>query len=469
MRDTRASERSGDSPPGFHLTLVAAGAALGGFLFGYDSAVINGAITGIREHFAVGAAETGVTVSSALLGAAAGSVAAGWGADRMGRLRVMRISAVLFALSGVGSAIPVSIEVLTGWRIVGGVAIGLASAVAPGYIAEIAPPALRGRLTSFQQLAIVLGIAMSQLANYVIATAAGGSSEGQLGSAQAWQWMLAVEAAPAVLYGLATLVLPESPRYLIAAGREDHARAVLQRLEGSSVDLSARIADIRRVMQTDRKPRLRDLRNGALGLMPVVWVGMGASVLQQLFGINVIFYYSSVLWESVGIDESGSLLISLSTSVINIVGTLIAMALVDKVGRKPLAVAGSVGMAIGLSVLAWSFSFLAEDDSRLPTGPAVAALIAAHFFVLCFAFSWGVVVWVLLSEMFPNRIRAIALAVGVAAQWIANWVVTVTFPVLSEWNLSATYAGYAFFAVASIPFVIFLVQEGKDRTLESMG
>ncbi|MEN3586031.1 sugar porter family MFS transporter [Streptomyces sp. ZYX-F-203] len=469
MHNTRQSGSGDSGYPRLRLTLISAGAALGGFLFGYDSAVINGAISGIQEHFAVGAAETGITVSSALLGAAAGSVLAGWGADRVGRLKVMRLSALLFAVSGVGSAIPLSIEVLTGWRVVGGLAIGLASAVAPGYIAEVAPPALRGRLTTFQQLAIVLGIAASQLANYVIASAAGGSPEGQLGTAQAWQWMLGVEAVPAVIYGLVTFVLPESPRYLIAAGREKEARTVLRRIEGPGVDTPARVAEIRQVMLTERKPRLRDLRGGALGLMPVVWVGMGASFLQQFFGINVVFYYSSLLWQSVGIDQNDSLLISLSTSVINILGTLIAMALVDRVGRKPLAIAGSVGMAITLSLLVWAFSHLGESGAELPTVPAVTALVAVHLFVLCFAFSWGVVVWVLLSEMFPNRIRAIALSVGVAAQWIANWIVTVTFPVLSEWNLSATYAIYAVFAVVSIPFVIFLVREAKGKSLESMG
>ncbi|WP_436975732.1 MFS transporter [Nonomuraea angiospora] len=226
-----------------------------------------------------------------------------------------------------------------------GFAIGMASMLAPAYIAEVAPPAYRGRLGSFQQLAIVLGIAVSQLVSYVIASIAGGNVSNHLGPLQAWQWMLAACAIPALLYLLLALKLPESPRYLIMSGRTRQVREVLTEIEGEDVDLDERIAEIQHVVRTERVPGMKDLRGPALGLMPTVWIGITLSAFQQFVGINVIFYYSTVLWQSVGINQSESLLISFSSSIINIIGTLIAMALVDKIGRKPLLMIGSVGMA----------------------------------------------------------------------------------------------------------------------------
>ncbi|GGV29317.1 sugar transporter [Kitasatospora herbaricolor] len=470
MATTHPPKDAGEAHLG-HVVFISAAAAMGGFLFGYDSAVINGAVTGIQKHFEVGNGETAFVVAIALLGSAAGAVAAGWLADHLGRVRTMLLAAVLFAISGVGSMFPPTIQVLALWRVVGGVAIGIASVIAPTYIAEVAPTAYRGRLASFQQMAIVLGITVSQLANYALNEAAGGESTGHLAGVQAWQWMLGVETVPALVYGLMALAIPESPRFLIAARREDEAREVLREVEGEGVDLDARVTEIRAVLASTHKPRARDLLGGRFGLLPIVWIGIGASVFQQFVGINVIFYYSSFLWQSVGIDESNSLLISLSTSIVNVIGTVLAMTLVDRIGRKPLALAGSAGMAISLGVAAWAFSFRegTGDTATLADSYATTALVAAHVFVFCFAFSWGVVVWVLLGEMFPNRIRALALSVAASAQWIANWAITVTFPDLADWNLSATYVIYAFFALLSIPFVAFCIKETKGRTLESMG
>jgi SP family sugar:H+ symporter-like MFS transporter len=366
---------------------------------------------------------------------------------------------------------PPSIQVLAVWRVVGGVAIGIASVIAPTYIAEVSPTAYRGRLASFQQLAIVLGITISQLANYALNQAAGGESTNELAGIEAWQWMLGVETVPALVYGLMALAIPESPRFLIADNREQQARTVLAEVEGADIDLDARVAEIRSVLHSSRKPRTKDLFGGRFGLLPIVWVGIGASVFQQFVGINVIFYYSSFLWQSVGINESNSLLISLSTSIVNVVGTVLAMTLVDRIGRKPLALAGSAGMALSLSTAAWAFSFRegTGDTATLADSYATVALVAAHVFVFCFAFSWGVVVWVLLGEMFPNAIRALALSVAASAQWIANWAITVSFPDLADWNLSATYVIYAVFALLSIPFVAFCIKETKGKALEEMG
>ncbi|QGK71817.1 sugar porter family MFS transporter [Allosaccharopolyspora coralli] len=449
-----------------HVIMIAASAALGGFLFGYDTSVINGGVDAIQAHFDVGPALTGLTVSAALLGSAVGAALAGGLADRWGRIRVMQLAAVLFIVSSVGSALPFAIWDLALWRVIGGVAIGIASVIAPAYIAEVAPAQYRGRLASLQQLAIVLGIALSQLVNYGLAAAAGGSASNAIGPLQAWQWMLGVAAVPALVYLVVASLIPESPRYLVAVGQTERARSVLARIEPSDVD--DKITEIREALG-ERTPKLSDLR-GRFGVLPIVWVGMAIAALQQFVGINVIFYYSSSLWQSVGIDESSSLLLSLFTSIVNIVGTLIAIALVDKIGRKPLLVIGSSGMAVALAVTGWAFSFaqVVGEDAQLPYQWGVVALVSASSFVLFFAASWGVVMWVLLGEMFPARIRAAALALGTATNWIANWLVTVSFPSLRDWNLPVTYFGYALFALVSLVFVLRYLKETKGRSLEEM-
>ncbi|MEV4169655.1 sugar porter family MFS transporter [Nonomuraea sp. NPDC049709] len=454
-----------------HVVFITAAAAIGGFLFGYDSSVINGAVVGIQKHFQVGPVEIGFVVAIALLGSALGAWVGGGLADRLGRTRSMQVAALLFAVSSIGQMLPFAIWDLALWRVIAGFAIGMASVLGPAYIAEVAPPAYRGRLGSFQQLAIVLGIAVSQLVNYVIVRMAGDDVNNHLWLLQAWQWMLGACVVPAVFYLLFALNIPESPRYLIMSGRTSRAREVLAEVEGDDVDLDGRISEIQRVLRTERVPGLRDLRGSALGLLPIVWIGIVLSVFQQFVGINVIFYYSSVLWQSVGINQSDSLLISFSSSIINIVGTFIAISLVDKIGRRPLLLIGSAGMAIALATAAWAFSFARGEGAAvsLPDPQGAIALIGANLFVLFFALSWGVVVWVLLGEMFPNRIRAAALGVAAAAQWIANWAITVSFPALADWNLPLTYAMYALFALLSFLFVTKWVRETKGRKLEDMG
>ncbi|MFI6485662.1 sugar porter family MFS transporter [Nonomuraea sp. NPDC050663] len=454
-----------------HVVFITAAAAIGGFLFGYDSSVINGAVTGIQKYFDVGTVETGFVVAIALLGSAVGAWFAGRLADRWGRTKSMQAAALIFAVSSIGQMLPFAIWDLAIWRALAGIAIGMASVLGPAYIAEVAPPAYRGRLGSFQQLAIVLGIAVSQLVNYGIGQLAGGDVNNELWGLQAWQWMLGACVVPAVAYLLFASVIPESPRFLISVGKTEQAKKVLSEVEGDDVDLDARVAEIRSVLRSEHAPTLRDLRGSALGLLPVVWIGIALSVFQQFVGINVIFYYSSSLWQSVGIDQSQSLLISVISAVINILGTFIAISLVDKVGRKPLLLVGSAGMAISLATAAWAFSSASGSgaDVALPDPQGTIALVAANVFVLFFALSWGVVVWVLLGEMFPNRIRAAALSVAASAQWVANWAITVSFPRLSEWNLPLTYLGYAFFAALSFLFVARFVKETKGRRLEDMG
>ncbi|WP_255955461.1 sugar porter family MFS transporter [Streptomyces odontomachi] len=450
------------------VVFIAAAAAMGGFLFGYDSSVINGAVEAIRDRYDIGPAALAQVIAIALIGCAIGAATAGRIADRIGRIRCMQIAAVLFTISAVGSALPFALWDLAFWRIVGGFAIGMASVIGPAYIAEVSPTAYRGRLASFQQAAIVVGIALSQLVNYGLLRAADGNQRGALLGLEAWQVMLGVMVIPAIVYGLLSFAIPESPRYLLTSGRRAEAREVLSQIEGHGIDLDVRLTEIEHAMHRERKSTFKDLLGGRGYFKPIVWIGIGLSVFQQFVGINVAFYYSSTLWQSVGVNPTESFFYSFTTSMINIVGTVIAMIFVDRVGRKPLALIGSVGMAIGLALEAWAFSSPLVDG-RLPATQGWVALIAAHFFVLFFALSWGVVVWVFLGEMFPNRIRAAALGVAASAQWIANWAITASFPSLSEWNLSVTYVIYTVFAALSIPFVLKFVKETKGKALEEMG
>ena len=454
-----------------YVVFIAAAAAMGGFLFGYDSSVINGAVTGIQKHFNVGSNQTGFAVSSALIGSAVGAWGAGPIADRVGRVKVMLAASVLFIVSGVLSGLAFSIVDLSIWRIVGGVGIGTASVIAPAYIAEVAPAQYRGRLGSLQQMAIVLGIFISQLINYGLNEAANGQTTNNLWGLQAWRWMLIIEAFPALLYGLLALTVPESPRYLIASNQLDRARGVLGKVEGEHIDLDHRIAEIQNVLRSDRKARFRDLLGPRGFILPIVLIGIGLSVFQQFVGINVIFYYSSLLWQSVGYNVANSLLLSVSTSIVNVIGTVVAIAVIDRIGRKPLVLIGSIGMTVSLSLVAWAFSHVgkASGVGSIPRSYGTTAIVGAHVFVFFFAMSWGVVVWVFLGEMFPNKIRALALSVAASFQWLANFAVSQSFPSLSRWSLSGAYVIYACMAFLSIIFVVSFVKETKGKTLEQMG
>ncbi|MFI6289752.1 sugar porter family MFS transporter [Streptomyces sp. NPDC051018] len=451
-----------------HVIFITASAAMGGFLFGYDSSVINGAVEAIRSRYGIGSGELAQVIAIALIGCAVGAATAGRIADRIGRIACMRIASVLFTASAIGSALPFALWDLAMWRIIGGFAIGMASVIGPAYIAEVSPPAYRGRLASFQQAAIVIGIAVSQLVNFGILQIANGDQRGKIGGLEAWQWMLGVMVVPALLYGVLSFAIPESPRFLISVGKTARAKQVLAEVEGEHVDLDARVQEIYEAMHREHKSTFKDLLGSRFGFLPIVWVGIGLSMFQQLVGINVVFYYSSTLWQSVGIDPTSSFFYSFTSSIVNIIGTVIAMVFVDRIGRRPLALIGSVGMAIALGFEAWAFS-AGLVDGKLPSTQGTVALVAAHVFVLFFALSWGVVVWVLLGEMFPNKIRAAALGVAASAQWIANWAITASFPSLSDWNLSGTYIIYTCFAVLSIPFVLLFVKETKGKKLEEMG
>jgi MFS transporter, SP family, sugar:H+ symporter len=460
--DYEESEHSG------RVVRIASVAALGGLLFGYDSAVINGAVQAIQDHFQIGNKTLGFAVASALLGAAAGAMTAGRLADRIGRLQVMRIAALLFLISAIGTGLANSVWLVVVFRVVGGFGVGVASVIAPAYIAETSPPRIRGRLGSLQQLAIVTGIFLSLAIDYLLAHLAGGSREELWLGLEAWRWMFLVMAVPAIVYGLLAYTIPESPRYLVATYRIPEARKVLTMLLGEK-SLEITITRIQESLKAEKPPSWRDLKKPVGGLYGIVWVGVGLSVFQQFVGINVIFYYSNVLWEAVGFGESASFIITVITSVTNIVTTLIAIALIDKIGRKPLLLIGSSGMAVTLGTMAVIFGTAPQVDGKPVLGDVAGpiALVAANLFVVAFGMSWGPVVWVLLGEMFPNRIRAAALGLAAAAQWAANWLITVTFPELRG-VLGIAYGFYAICAVLSFLFVWQWVEETKGKHLEDM-
>ncbi|MGO4223462.1 sugar porter family MFS transporter [Lysobacter sp. TAF61] len=454
------------------VVLISAAAALGGFLFGFDTAVINGAVDAIRGGFGLGAAQTGFAVSCALLGSALGAWYAGPLADRFGRVRTMQVAALLLAVSALGSGLVFGVLDLMFWRVMGGIGVGVASVIAPTYIAEVSPAAVRGRLGSLQQLAIVLGIFMALLSDSWLAGLAGGAAGKLWFGLEAWRWMFLVAVVPALIYGALVLGVPESPRHLVARGRPREARDVLRQVLGlnSESALDQKVSDIQNSLRSEYRPTLKDLRGPRAGLLPVVWIGIALSVFQQFVGINVIFYYSSTLWHSVGFSEADSFTITVVTSVVNVLVTLVAIALVDRIGRKPLLTIGSAGMAVTLALMAWCFSQATGSGSQLslPEPWGMVALVAANAYVVFFGLSWGPMVWVLLGEMFPNRIRAIALAVAASAQWIANFVITSSFPSLAEIGLSFAYGLYALFALGSLVFVLTSVRETKGMELEEM-
>ncbi|MFK5635233.1 MULTISPECIES: sugar porter family MFS transporter [unclassified Ornithinimicrobium] len=451
---------------------LASVAALGGFLFGFDTAVINGAVNAMREDFGMSSWVTGFVVSSALLGCVAGAYLAGRLAERIGRIRVMMLASALFSVSAVGSGLSFGPWDMIAWRVIGGVGVGAASVIAPAYIAEISPASIRGRLGSLQQLAIVSGIFVALLSDYFIATVAGGSGEPLWGST-AWRWMFLAEVVPAVAYGVLALTIPESPRYLVTLGKVEEAREVLSRVMLRGV--AERIVEIQRTVRQEAKASLSDLMGAGGKLLPIVWIGIALSVFQQFVGINVIFYYSSTLWQAVGFTEEDALTQTVLTSVTNIVVTLVAIALIDKIGRRVLLLIGSAGMFVSLGAMAWIFATadrVANDSGdmvpALGDTQGVVALVAANLFVVFFGMSWGPGVWVLLGEMFNNRIRATALGIAAAAQWLANFAISTSFPVMADIGLGFAYGFYTLCALLSFFFVLRWVPETKGRELEDM-
>ncbi|WP_024891783.1 sugar porter family MFS transporter [Luteimonas huabeiensis] len=455
------------------IVLISLVATIGGFLFGFDSGVINGTVDGLQRAFDSDSVGTGFNVASMLLGCAVGAFFAGRLADLMGRRNVLMIAAVLFLVSSWGSGVAGSSLEFVLYRVLGGLAVGAASVMSPAYISEVASARYRGRLSTLQQIAIICGLFAAFLSNYLLARFAGSSVDPHWLGFEAWRWMFWVEILPSAVFLAALVFIPESPRYLVAKGRMEQALAVLTRLYGGG-QAQRKLHEIRDSLAGEHhRPRLSDLIDKATRkVRPIVWVGIGLATLQQLVGINVVFYYGAVLWQAVGFSEGDALLINVLSGGLSIGACLVTIALIDRIGRKPLLWAGSVGMALSLAVVTAAFATGSLDaDGRLllPGRMGLLALVAANAYVVFFNMSWGPVMWVMLGEMFPNRIRGSGLAVAGLFQWSANFLVTMTFPMLlAGIGLAATYGIYAAFAVASVFFVLKFVHETRGRELEQM-
>ncbi|MER7503867.1 sugar porter family MFS transporter [Nonomuraea pusilla] len=466
-----APSRPAIGRPSRKVVLVSVAGAVGGFLFGFDTAVINGAVDPIEDTFALDTVGLGVVVAITLFGAATGSLLAGWMADRLGRTRVMGVASVIFAAAAVGCALSSGFWDLAAWRLLTGVAVGYATVLGPLYISEIAPASVRGRLSSLQQMAIVLGIFAALLSDSLIAAVLGGADARTFLGLPAWRWMFLAGLVPAVLYGVLSLRIPESPRHLAARGRREEACRVLAELHAIPREQAERDVDrMDAAVPGEHRPRFRDLLSRRTGLLPVVWVGVGIAALQALVGIDVIFYYSNSLWKSVGFDESASFGLSVLSSLINVLATVAAIALIDRVGRRRLLLTGSAGMAAGLVLVSVGFSqaVVAGDELTLPGAWGPLTLVGANLFVVFFAVSWGPVVWVLLGEMFPTSIRGVALALAASINWIAGVGLNLSFPTMRQISLPGSYAVYAVMAVLSWLLVRFGVRETTNRELEDM-
>jgi sugar porter (SP) family MFS transporter len=446
----------------------AAVAAIGGLLFGFDISVTNRAVKALQATFHIGNGILGFAAASGVLGAAIGAVWAGRIGDRLGRLSMMKLSAASFFVCGLGTGMATSIWMFVVFHLIGGIGIGFSSVAAPAYIAEISPPRFRGRLGSLQQLAIVCGLFGALAWTWVPFHLAGGAGQSLWLGLAAWRWTFLSELLLALLYFTALFTVPESPRYLVARQRIPQARRVLSTLLGER-DAQYTVTRIAQSLEQEEPQSWRDLRKPTGGLYGIVWVGMGLAVFQQFVGINVIFNYSDLLWQTVGFGEKSSFTIGLVTTGVNVLITLVAIGLIDRLGRRPLLLAGSAGMSLMLITMTAVFAGASSLDGepRLDAASGIVALVAADLFVVSFAVSWGPVLWVLLGEMFPNRIRAAALGLASGVQWMANWTIAVTFPALRH-TLAVAYGCYALCAVLSLLFVWRWVRETNGVSLEDM-
>ena len=446
-------------------------ATIGGFMFGYDSGVINGTQEGLMTTFGLSEAGLGVTVAALLPGCALGAFGAGRLADVWGRRNVMMAAAMLFIVSAFASGAASAATMMIVARFAAGMGVGAASVLSPAYISEVTPAAMRGRLSSLQQVMIIAGLTGAFLSNYYLAQAAGASTSLFWLGYPAWRWMFWAQVIPAGIFLVTLLAIPESPRFLVARGRLVEAQAVLTRLFGAHV-AAAKVVEIRNSLAVDHQPKLSDLRDRASGrLRPIVWIGIGLAVFQQLVGINVVFYYGAVLWQAVGFSEADALKINIASGLLSIAACVAAIFLIDRIGRKPLLLIGSIGMAVTLTVLTIAFASGALVDGKLHLAGNVgrAALVAANLYVMFFNFSWGPVMWVMLGEMFPNQIRGSGLAVAGAAQWTTNFLVSVSFPWFAKVvGLPITYGFFAACAFLSIMFVLRVVRETRGTELEDM-
>jgi len=429
--------------------LAAAISALGGMLFGYDIGVISGAILFIKKDFSLSSGMEEIVVSSVLLGSLAGAAAGGMLADRLGRRRLLIATAVIFGLGAIGAALAPDTALLVVARIVAGAAIGIASFVAPLYISEIAPVDIRGKLVSINQVALTSGIVISYLVDYAFA------------GSQAWRWMFAMAVIPASAFGIGLIFIPDSPRWLAGRGHLDQARAVLKRIRPPG-KVDAELKDIQDSV-SQQKGNWSELLSPPLRSAMIV--GIGLAIAQQITGINTVIYYAPTIFKFAGLSSSSSaILASVGVGVVNVVFTVVAMQLIDRVGRRPLLLVSLAGMALSLIVLGLAFSLPQFKD--ILGWVAIGSLMA---YVGSFAVGLGPVFWLVLSEIYPLRIRGRAMSVGTAANWSANLIVALSFLTLTQVvGKAATFWLYGAVSIGAWLFAFFLVPETKGKTLEEI-
>ena len=425
--------------------------ALGGLLFGYDTGVIAGAILFINEDLGLSPFTSGLVVSSLLVGAMIGAAFAGPIADATGRRKLVLVAAIIFAVGAIGAALATSAGLLILFRFVLGLAVGAAALIVPLYLAEVAPTEIRGAVASLNQLMIVTGILVAYIANSALA------------GAEAWRWMIALAVIPSLLLFLGMLFMPETPRWLVSKDRDEEAREVLRRTRDETA-VEAEMSDIKRV-EGQEEGGLGELL--ASWVRPALLVGMGLAIFQQIIGINTIIYYAPTTLTNVGFGNSAAILANAGIGVINVTMTLVAIRFIDRVGRKPLLLLGAAGMALSLAILGLTSLLLPEPSGVSLVG--IITLVCLALFIAAFAVSWGPIVWVMLGEIFPLKVRGSAMAVATVLLWGANFVVSLSFPVLLEaLGIGWLFLGYSLIGLAALFFVRSFVTETKGRSLEKI-
>ena len=447
--DTSAADLR--SPAGKFVYVAAVFAGLGGLLFGYDTGVISSAELFLKKEFALSPFALEVIVSGVLAGAAAGALVGGRLADLFGRRALLIVTASIFAIGAILCAAAGSPAILIGGRIIVGLAIGLSSGSVPVYISEVSPPASRGWTVSLFQLSITVGILLAYIAGYALAAIEG------------WRWMFGLAIIPAVVFGLGMLFLPESPRWLVKQGKIGDARGVLQKIRNTPA-VEDELSEIERSLElTTEQGRLSDLLHPSLRAALIV--GLGLAVFQQVTGINTVIYYAPIIIQTAGIPSaSGAILTTAGIGLVNVLMTVVSMWLIDRVGRRPLLLTGIAGMVLTLSILGLSFQVSAHNGAL-----AWVAVVSIMLYVASFAISLGPIFWLLISEIYPLRVRSSAEGLSATFNWGSNLVVSLTFlTLLQTIGTSRTFWLYAVLAVGAWIFSYYLAPETKGRTLEEI-
>jgi sugar porter (SP) family MFS transporter len=432
---------------------IAAIAAIGGFLFGYDTGVISGALLFIKKDFHAGDTAQEFIVATLLLGAVAGAIGSGYLADRISRRNTKIISGVIYVIGALGCAFSVNVPMLIAFRFVLGISVGTASFVSPMYISEVAPPRIRGGLTSFNQLAITSGILVSYLVNYFFK-----------GLPDNWRWMLGVALLPGAALALGMLTVPKTPRWLVEHDRVDEAREVLTRLRAGSADadVDGELRDIQDSVADSGGTRARDLTTARM--RPLLLVGLGLAVFQQFVGVNTVIYYAPTILQAAGLTSDAAITQTLSVGITNVVFTVVAILLLDRVGRRKLLITGTVGLTVALGLLAVYFGVGSVKDSA--PWLALGALI---LYIASFAVGLGPVFWLMISEIYPQGVRSKAMSVATVANWASNFLISVSFLTLVGLiSRPGTFVVYGVLGVAAVVFFAARVPETKEKSLEEI-